>query len=287
GACCGHFLPFRRVAVVLRTREMQGDDQDGDSVVVYGPHYRGCEYRRLLLARSIEADLPADGQAATRSLAAFLALLGLETAFASAEYHSAATSAASPLQLARMEAQRQAAAAWCSGSTLSFQGEERSLPWLINFAVDCDDAELLQALLHFFLSFYGCAAELRSPLLPPVQWPEEESGVVRLWHYSALRKDWRLREGSVFRLGGFADGSHRRSAAEAEVEWCFEIPGGKQVPLLYLDPELTGDGVPRFVLQPYTLVVVRQLELGSEGPRTVWLGFPGELGQTWEAPIGP
>ncbi|CAJ1426543.1 unnamed protein product, partial [Effrenium voratum] len=85
GACCGHFLPFRRVAVVLRTREMQGDDQDGDSVVVYGPHYRGCEYRRLLLARSIEADLPADGQAATRSLAAFLALLGLETAFASAE----------------------------------------------------------------------------------------------------------------------------------------------------------------------------------------------------------
>ncbi|CAJ1450815.1 unnamed protein product [Effrenium voratum] len=153
--------------------------------------------------------------------------------------------------------------------------------------VDCDDAELLQALLHFFLSFYGCAAELRSPLLPPVQWPEEESGVVRLWHYSALRKDWRLREGSVFRLGGFADGSHRRSAAEAEVEWCFEIPGGKQVPLLYLDPELTGDGVPRFVLQPYTLVVVRQLELGSEGPRTVWLGFPGELGQTWEAPIGP
>ncbi|CAK9101823.1 Ankyrin-1 (ANK-1) (Ankyrin-R) (Erythrocyte ankyrin) [Durusdinium trenchii] len=66
-------LPCRRVAMTLRRREMAGDTEAGDAVVVYGRSFESSNYRQLMLGRSMEADVPKSPDAAIKSLSSFLA----------------------------------------------------------------------------------------------------------------------------------------------------------------------------------------------------------------------
>lgn len=178
-------LPCHRIAVTLRHRQMAGDCEEGDAVVVFGRHFEGSNYRRLLMGRNMEADLPRDEDAALKSLGCFLSHLELD---------------ATSLDLARQQATRyldrvqsmlgelspafksqvEAAAAWCSP-------EDPSLQRLINNAVEADDGDLLKSLVHFFLSLHAWHHALRSPLLPPAPWEEGRLCCVA----EALDQSWR------------------------------------------------------------------------------------------------
>ncbi|CAK9103709.1 unnamed protein product [Durusdinium trenchii] len=204
-------LPCRRVAMTLRRREMAGDTEAGDAVVVYGRSFESSNYRQLMLGRSMEADVPKSPDAAIKSLSSFLASRSFPDATAELErsLRRAAKPTAATLLLepgshaaAQLEGQLQAALLWCADPPLELGEDGRlgHLRQLINDAVD-SDGPLLKPLLVFLLSLHAWQHSLRSPLLPLLPPCSQEN--LRLYHYStALDQAWQpfFREGSFFRL---------------------------------------------------------------------------------------
>lgn len=288
-------LPCHRIAVTLRHRQMAGDCEEGDAVVVFGRHFEGSNFRRLLMGRNLEADLPRDEDAALKSLRCFLSHLELD--------------AARSLDLARQRAARyldriqatlgesspafksqvKAAAAWCSP-------EDPSLQRLINNAVEADDGDLLKSLVHFFLSLHAWHHALRSPLLPPAPW--EEGRLQLCCVAEALDESWRpfVREGSTYRLPTFTSLTPIRTIAAANMEdgvpqtnWYLDVEGTSvkdTSPLLYIDAELAGGGG-LWMLPPYCVVEVVSAELTDGGVDCITLRLPGDSASHMDLPIGP
>eukprot|EP00913_Durusdinium_trenchii_P032293 g30238.t1 len=326
-------LPCRRVAMTLRRREMAGDTEAGDAVVYgrsfESSNYRQLMLGRSMEAdASVRSKVRSKDQI-ERGLSSFLASRSFPDATAELErsLRRAAKPTAATLLLepgshaaAQLEGQLQAALLWCAdpplelgedgadgqppwtdrGSSASASGRLGHLRQLINDAVD-SDGPLLKPLLVFLLSLHAWQHSLRSPLLPLLPPCSQEN--LRLYHYStALDQAWQpfFREGSFFRLRHFVTAERQPALEllEEQLEYCFEIvsTGARlavEIPLLYLDPEVSGGADGTWVLPPYGVVEVLSVEYGDSGerssPRQITLRYPGVSMRTGlcDLPIGP
>lgn len=288
-------LPCHRIAVTLRHRQMAGDCEEGDAVVVFGRHFEGSNYRRLLMGRNMEADLPRDEDAALKSLGCFLSHLELDATSLdlarqqAARYLDRVQSMLGELSPA-FKSQVEAAAAWCSP-------EDPSLQRLINNAVEADDGDLLKSLVHFFLSLHAWHHALRSPLLPPAPWEEGRLCCVA----EALDQSWRpfMREGSTYRLPTFTSLAPIRTVAAPtedpedqdgvpQTHWYLDVEGTSvnDTSLLYIDAELAGGGG-IWILPPYCVVEVVSAKLTDGGVDYITLRLPGDSVSRMDLPIGP
>ena len=105
----------------------------------------------------------------------------------------------------------QAAALWCSGLLFLFEGAPRSIPWLVNYAVDRDDVKLLRPLLRYLLCLHACTPS--------------QHGLV-LWHLGEADAWHGLRQGRHFRVPHFIScHAERPRSSPSQVLWQIEVPG--------------------------------------------------------------
>eukprot|EP00931_Biecheleriopsis_adriatica_P075448 TRINITY_DN49302_c0_g1_i1.p1 TRINITY_DN49302_c0_g1~~TRINITY_DN49302_c0_g1_i1.p1 ORF type:complete len:672 (-),score=142.13 TRINITY_DN49302_c0_g1_i1:49-2016(-) len=338
GAISARFLPCgHRIAVTTRSRDVGGEPTDGDSVIVVGPHFYASEYRRLLENRSEEADLPGRPDISVESILRLLEALGQHcgdgehaglrsfsasiSAWVSAKWREWVSTGSnfqelpsyreqlSSLEQARLDAQLQAAALWSCPEEVIFQGANRTLCWLVNYAVAADDPDLLNACLHFILSFHRFCTLLRSPLLPPVVWPsEDKAGLLCTWRGGIFFEAWRpfFVEGTLYRLPGYVNTCLDRNIArcyaeteveldslQAAVEWCFEFSCAEGASALYLDAPFCAGGGGDFIFSPNSVVEIVRVRWAGVAENDsklhqITLRLRGEPGQQhMDLPVGP
>jgi len=229
-------------------------------------------------------------------------------------------------EMAKHRGQMSAAAVWGCWARATFRGVKRTAPWLLNYALDTDDAELLAAAWPLVLSLRRCAVARRPEALPPVRWPKDDDcapGLVCMWRGGGLPHAWRghFVVGVKYRIPTFVALAPTRRAAkehiwgamaqdEPPVEWRFELPESALGDLLCVRSrksypaeveegevdmgEVQGaeDDEDEFLLPPHSVVTVVHVQWSNcdtdEDPSKVVLRVsPDSSREPLDLPYGP
>jgi len=262
GMISAHFLPCgRRIVATHRGKDWGGAFDEGEDVVVAGPSYAISEYRRIIDDSRRAGVGFSDIRAPLHSAEALLAALEawccpgeevglralLTTLLSQAEAlcvehlgpaASTRPGPPAPIEMSHQGARAVAACLWASTAQARFRGVAREFCWLLNYAVDTDDAELLEAGRWLLLALG------RWRTIKGARWHADSAGDITAgesmqlaWRGGGFDEAWRQHfvKGTRHRIPGFVAASPRREVAyrymeiatqkcTPAVEWCFEIP---------------------------------------------------------------
>lgn len=187
----------------------------------------------------------------------------------------------STLQKNRFKAMLQSAAAWSLPEKTIFQGSERELCWLVNYALDNDFEDLIQAalpLIRGFTKFCGVDRISFTHLAPHSLPDPDADGIRRVYRgggFDESHCDFFV-EGKDYRNPGFVATSFSQSKARdfmimAEskgfpaIEWTFEVEDGCMHAMYLEGVYSTVLGERELTLGPYAWVRVKKVRWSTRG----------------------